>query len=178
MVGIVDPILSEGCRDLSHRELLTVSLLRRDDWSIGDQREVDSWIGHQVGLELGEVNIESPVEPQGGRDGRHNLANQPVEVGVGWHLDVHIATADVIDGEDQVVRLHHCSGDLGSRVDGKLQLGFLPIVDRKSQQVFPNKVSQKKVHQKLSQKGVPKSVRHVPPRGPFPAWLDRRSHNL
>merc|ERR1719175_462953 len=78
--------------------LLVVGLLGRDDWSIGDQREVDSWVWHQVGLELCKINIEGTVESQGGRDGRNNLANQPVEVGVGRHLDVHVATADVVDG--------------------------------------------------------------------------------
>jgi hypothetical protein len=31
-------------------------------------------IGDEVGLELGEVHIEGPIKPQGGRDGRHNLA--------------------------------------------------------------------------------------------------------
>ena len=55
--------LEAGIGGLSHRELLVVSLLCRDDWSIGDQRGVDSWIGHQVGLELGQIDIESPIEP-------------------------------------------------------------------------------------------------------------------
>ena len=31
----------------------------------------------QVGLELGEVHVEGAVEPQGGRDGGHDLADQP-----------------------------------------------------------------------------------------------------
>ena len=28
-----------------------VSLLRRDDWSIGGQHEVNAWVRHQIGLE-------------------------------------------------------------------------------------------------------------------------------
>jgi hypothetical protein len=31
-------------------------------------------IGDEVGLELGEVHIEGPIKPQGGRDGGHYLA--------------------------------------------------------------------------------------------------------
>ena len=36
-------------------------------------------IGHQVGLELIEVDVEGSVEPQGGGDGGHDLADQPGE---------------------------------------------------------------------------------------------------
>ena len=125
-----------------------VSLLSRDDWGVGSQREVDTWVGHQVGLELSQVDVESSVEPQGGRDGGHNLSNQPVQVGVGWSLDVQVTAADVIDGlvvnhegavgvlqsgvggQDGVVGLNHCSGNLGCRVDGKLKLALLAVVHR------------------------------------------------
>ena len=31
--------------DFSHRELIMVSLLSRNDWSIGDKGEIDSWVG-------------------------------------------------------------------------------------------------------------------------------------
>jgi hypothetical protein len=31
-------------------------------------------VGDKVGLELGEVHVESTVEPEGGRDGGHDLA--------------------------------------------------------------------------------------------------------
>jgi len=41
-----------------------------DDWGIGDKREVDSWIRHQVGLEFVEINVEGAVESKGGSDGR------------------------------------------------------------------------------------------------------------
>ena len=46
-----------GCRfedrhsNLCHRKLLMVSLLRRDDRSIGGQHEVNAWVRHQIGLE-------------------------------------------------------------------------------------------------------------------------------
>ena len=51
------------------------SLLRREYRGVGDQGEVDPWVGHQVGLELSEIHIEGPVKPQGG-DGGHNLTDQ------------------------------------------------------------------------------------------------------
>merc|ERR1711936_1476026 len=60
--------LEAGVGDLGNAELLVVSLLSRDDWSVGDQREVDPGVGDQVGLELRQVNVESTVEPQRGCD--------------------------------------------------------------------------------------------------------------
>merc|ERR1712200_164189 len=117
---------------------------------IGDQGEVDPGVGHQVGLELSEVNVEGTVEPQRGCDRGNNLADQPVQVGVGGPLDVQVATADVVDslvvhhegtvgvlkggvgGQDGVVRLDNSSGNLGRGVDGKLQLRLLAIVNRET----------------------------------------------
>ena len=101
---------------------------------------MDPGVGHQVGLELGEVDVECSVEPEGGGDGGDDLRDQPVQVRVSWSLDVQVPPADVVDGlvvhhegtvgvleggvggEDGVVRLNHCSRHLGSRVDGKLKL--------------------------------------------------------
>ena len=109
-----------------------VGLFSRDDWSISDQREVDTRIGHQVGLELSEIHIKSTIEPERGSDGGDNLANQPVEIGVGWPLNIQVTTADVIDCliiyhegavrvlqscvccQDGVVGFDYSSGDLGS----------------------------------------------------------------
>ena len=42
---------------------------------IGDQGEVDSGVGDQVGLELGEVNVEGTIKSQRGRDGGDDLAD-------------------------------------------------------------------------------------------------------
>jgi len=44
--------LEHSVGDLGDRQLLVVGLLSRDDWGIGGQREVDTWVGYQVGLEL------------------------------------------------------------------------------------------------------------------------------
>lgn len=51
--------------------------------SIGGQGEVDSWVGNQVGLKLCHVHIESSIKPKRSCDGRDNLGNEPVQVGVG-----------------------------------------------------------------------------------------------
>ena len=55
--------------DFSHRQLLVVGLLHRDHWSVGRKHEVDPWVGHQVGLELIHINVQSTIEPQGGSQG-------------------------------------------------------------------------------------------------------------
>ena len=110
-----------------------VGLLGGDDRSIGDQGEVDPGVGHQVGLELSQVDVEGAVEAEGGRDGGHDLADQTIEVGVGGAIDVEVATADVVDGlvvdhegtvgmlqggvggQDRVVGLDDGGGDLDEK---------------------------------------------------------------
>ncbi len=54
--------LKAGIGDFSNRELLVVGLLSRDDWSISSQREVDTWVGHQVGLELSKIHIQGTIK--------------------------------------------------------------------------------------------------------------------
>ena len=135
--------LETSVGDLGDGELLVVSLLGGDDWSVGDEREVDSGVWDQVGLELGKIDVEGTVESEGGGDRGDDLADESVQVGVGGSLDVEVSSTDVVDGlvvhhegtvgvleggvggEDGVVRFHHCCSHLGSRVDGKLQLGLL-----------------------------------------------------
>ena len=127
-----------------------VGLLSRDDWSVGGQREVDTGVGHQVGLELSQVNVQGTIKPEGGSDGADDLAKESVQVGVSRSLNVEVTTANVIDGlivdhegtvrvlqggvggQDGVVRLDHSSGDLRCRVDGKFKLGLLSIIHRES----------------------------------------------
>merc|ERR1719428_1353929 len=84
--------------DLSNGELLVVSFLGRDDWSIGRKHEMDSWVWHQVGLELSNIDVEGTVESEGGSQGRDNLGNESVQVGVGWSLDIEVSSADIVNG--------------------------------------------------------------------------------
>ena len=123
-----------------------VGLLGGDDWGVCSQREVDTWVWHQVGLELRQIDVQGAIEPQRGRDGADDLTNQTVQVGVGRTLDVKVTAADVVDGlvvdhegavgvlqggmggQDSVVWLDHSGGDLRSWVDSKLQLGLLAVI--------------------------------------------------
>ena len=59
---------------------------------------MDSGVGDKVGLEFSDINVEGTVESEGGGEGRDNLGDQSVKVGVGWSLDVEVSSADVIDG--------------------------------------------------------------------------------
>ena len=52
--------------DLRHRQLLVVGLLGGDDGGVGGEHEVDARVGHQVGLELGDVHVQRAVKAQGG----------------------------------------------------------------------------------------------------------------
>ena len=88
--------LETGPSDLIHSELLMVSLVSAGHWGVGSEGVVDTRVGHQVGLELIEVNIESSVKPEAGRDGGDDLSYQPVEVGVGRHPHLQLVPAEVV----------------------------------------------------------------------------------
>lgn len=133
--------------DLSDGVGLVGGSVRGDDGGVGDQREVDTGVGHQVGLELVKVDVEGTVETQGSGDGRNDLSDQAVQVLVAGALDAEVAAADVVDrlvvdhegavgvlqggvsGQDGVVGLNNGGGVLGSRVDTELELGLLAVVD-------------------------------------------------
>merc|ERR1719201_1563684 len=139
--------LEGGVGDLSDGELLVVGLLGRDDRGVRGKHEVDTGVGDEVGLELGDVNVEGPIETEGGSQGGDDLSDKAVEGGVSGALDVEGAAADVVDGlvvehdgnvsvleegvggEHGVVRLDDSGGDLGGRVDGEAELGLAAVVD-------------------------------------------------
>jgi hypothetical protein len=55
-------------------------------------------VGHQVGLEFSQINIQIPIKYEGRRDGRHNVANKVVKLRVDWVLSVQVSTTDIMDG--------------------------------------------------------------------------------
>ena len=57
---------------------------------------MDSWVWHQVGLELGNIDVKGTIESEGGSQGGDNLGNESVQVGVGWSLDIKVSSADII----------------------------------------------------------------------------------
>ena len=90
--------LKASSGDLSNGELLVESLLSGDNGGIVGQGEMDAGVGDQVGLELGQINVESTLKTEGGSDGGNNLADEAIEVNVGWALNVEVLAADVVDG--------------------------------------------------------------------------------
>ena len=124
-----------------------IGLLGGDDWGIGGQRKVDTWVGHQVGLELSQVDVEGTVESQRSSDGADNLTDQPVQVGVGWSLNVQVSSADIVDGfvvyhesavrvlqggmggQNGVVWLDDSGRHLWCGIHGEFQFRFLAVVD-------------------------------------------------
>jgi len=144
--------LEHGVGDLRHRQLLVVSLLSRDDGGIRGKHEVDSGVRHQVGLELGKIDVEGTIETKGCGQRGHNLSNQSVQVGVGGALDVEVATAHIVQGlvikaesaisvlqqrvgsQHVVVRLNDSGGHLGGRGHGEGQLGLAAVVNGKTLQ--------------------------------------------
>ena len=136
--------------DLGHGELLVVGLLGGDDGSVRGKHEMDSGVGDEVSLELGDIDVEGTVESERGSEGGDNLGNESVQVGVGGSLDIEVSSADIVDGlvvehdgdigvlkegvsgEDGVVRLNDGGGDLGGGVDGESELGFLTVIDGES----------------------------------------------
>ena len=90
--------LEDGVGDLGDGQLLVVRLLGGDDRRVRGHAEVDTRVRDQVGLELGDVNVQGTVETQRRGERRDALRDQAVEVGVGRALDVQGAAADVVQG--------------------------------------------------------------------------------
>ena len=111
---------------------------------------MDSWVWHQVSLELSDIDVEGTIESEGGGKGGDNLGDESVQVGVGWSLNIEVSSADIVDGliiehdgdisvlkegvsgEDGVVWLNNGGGDLWGWVDGESELGFLSVIDGES----------------------------------------------
>ena len=111
---------------------------------------MDTWVWHQVGLELSDIDVEGTIKSEGGGQGGDNLGNESVEVGVGWSLNVEVSSADIVDGlvvehngdigvlkegvggEHGVVWLNNSGGDLWGWVDGESELGLLSVINRES----------------------------------------------
>ena len=91
---------------------------------------MDPGVGHQVCLELCQINVQSTIKSERSSDGGDDLTHQSVQVGVGRSLDVQVSSADIVDGlvvdhegavrvlqgsmggQDRVVWFYDSSGDL------------------------------------------------------------------
>ena len=54
---------------------------------------MDPWIGHQIGLELGQIDVQRAVESQRSGYRRDDLRQQTVQVRVGRAENVHFLQA-------------------------------------------------------------------------------------
>lgn len=111
---------------------------------------MNSGIGDQVGLEFSDIDVKGTIESEGGSQGRDNLSDESVQVGVGGSFDVEVSSADIVDsfvvehdgdisvfqegvsGKNGVVRFDDSGGNLGRRVNGETQLGLLTVIDGES----------------------------------------------
>merc|ERR1712070_154934 len=136
--------------NLGDGELLMVGLLGRDDWCVAGKHEVNTWVWHQVGLELGDIDVQRTIKAKRCSKGGDDLGEQTVQVGVGWALNVEVPAADIIEGlivvhdsdisvlkqgvhaKHGVVWLHNCCGNLWAGPDCEAELGLLTIVDREA----------------------------------------------
>lgn len=127
-------------------EALVAALGGADNWSIRDQRIVDSWVRNQVGLELVQVNVQGTIETERTGDRGDDLSDESVEMLERWSWDIEVTAADIVDsfvinqestitvfncavgGENCVVRLNNSGGNPRSWVDSKLKLRLLAIV--------------------------------------------------
>jgi len=144
--------LESSVGDLGHAQLLVVCLLSRDNGGVAAKHEMDTRVGHQVGLELSHINVQSAIETQRSSQRRDDLGDQTVQVGVSRALDIKAATADIVTGfvvkhdsdisvlqqrvgaQDRVVRLNNSGGHLRAGVHGETELGLLAVVNRQALQ--------------------------------------------
>ena len=70
--------LEAGVRDFRDRKLLVVSFFGGNDRSVSGQGEVDPRVGHQVCLELGQIDVKSAVESERSGDRGDDLADETV----------------------------------------------------------------------------------------------------
>ena len=145
-------LLKESVGELGDGVSLVEGVLGAVDGGVGSQQKVDPGVGHQVDLELVDVNVQGSLETERSSQRRNNLGNEPVEVVVGRALDAEGVSADVVDGfvvqhesdisvlqkgvggQDTVVGLDNTGGEVGRGVDAEIQLGLLSIVNRQSLQ--------------------------------------------
>jgi hypothetical protein len=89
--------LEAGHGDLLDGVGLMGSLGRGDNRGVCNEREVDTRVWDQVGLELVQINVERTIETKGCGDGRDNLSNQTVQVDIVGALKSKVSSADVVD---------------------------------------------------------------------------------
>mmetsp|Transcript_3385 Transcript_3385/g.6783 ORF Transcript_3385/g.6783 Transcript_3385/m.6783 type:complete len:287 (+) Transcript_3385:607-1467(+) len=119
----------------------------RNDGRVGREHEMNARVGDQVCLKFRDIDIQGTVKTQGRRQGRNDLGNQAIKIGVSRALNVEVALADIIQGfiveakgtirvleesmsgKYRVVRFHDGRRDSGRGRHGKGKLGFAAVID-------------------------------------------------
>jgi hypothetical protein len=142
--------LKHGIGDLGNGVLLVVGLLGGDDGSEGRQHEVDTGERHEVGLELGEIDVGRTIETEGGGVRRDNMGDETVQVGIGGAHVFERAAATIVQRliaehdsdirvleqgaarQHHVVRLSDGVGNVGTGKNAETNHGLLAVVDRQA----------------------------------------------
>jgi hypothetical protein len=138
--------LKDRVCNLGNRKLFVEGFLGGDDRSVRGEHEMNAGVGHQVGLELGDIYVKGTIETKRGCKRRDYLSDEAVEVGVRGTLNVKVATAYVIEslvvkaesavgvlqkgvgGKNGVIGLHDGRRNLGRRRDSKGELRLASVV--------------------------------------------------
>ena len=59
---------------------------------------MDSWVGDKIGLEFSNIDVKSTIESKGSSQGRDNLSNKSVQVGVSWSFNIEVSSANIVHG--------------------------------------------------------------------------------
>jgi hypothetical protein len=113
---------------------------------------MDARIGDEVRLKFGDIHVQSTIETERSSEGRNDLGDETVEVGVGRTLNVEVATAYIVKRlvvkakgavgvlqkgmgrKDGVVRLNDSSGNHRRWRDSEGELRLASVVDRETLQ--------------------------------------------
>jgi len=58
---------------------------------------MDTGIGDEVGLEFSDIDVKGTIESEGSGQGRDNLSDESVKIGVGGSFDIEVSSADIVD---------------------------------------------------------------------------------
>jgi len=70
--------LETGVGDFSNGQLFVIGFLSGDNWSIGRKHEMNSWVWHQVSLELSNIDVKGTIESEGSGKRGDDLSNESV----------------------------------------------------------------------------------------------------
>ena len=85
-------------RHLGDGVLLVVRLVGGEERREAGDGEVDTREGHQVRLELVEIDVQATIESERSGDRRDDLGDESVQVGEARRGDVEVLLADLVDG--------------------------------------------------------------------------------